>query len=381
MSTKTKILEPPKRKTEVQRPAATTQVQAPAVEIKKKETEAVAPTNVVNNATEAMKTVTPMENTPSFLPKEVAQRSKTPTDEDVAKRNMEEFRKWYEKQDGLTDEERAKRDKARAAKSIFATIGDGLASIANLHSTINYAPNMDLTSGMEKLRTRWDKEDAEGRAKAREALSLYQQMKAAQRAEDEIKHRNKREEIADKRYEEEKKYRAKKDAEAKAAQERAEQWAKEKFNKELEADNKRHEATLNNQRNIAYMRQQGNDGNPFKVMISDTETLNIPDKIWKEPANISSIYKALPEHLKQQAIERYATKDGQPTIDFKTGKEVQKYKPMTVQQMRQAIGDFLSDSDAIDAQNVARRLAGQEVSSGLGWGTKKHTTDDEEIDW
>ena len=371
MSTKKKILEPPKPKTEVRQPAATTQIQAPAVEIEKKETEAVAPTNVVNNATEAMKTVTPMENTTSFLPKEVAQRSKPPTDEDVAKRNMEEFRKWYEKQDGLTDEERAKRDKARAAKSIFATIGDGLASIANLHSTINYAPNMDLTSGMEKLRTRWDKEDAEGRAKAREALSLYQQMKAAQRAEDEIKHRNKREEIADKRAEEEVKWRREQAAKTEAARAAAALQAQANIDREFEykkendkanraqqaAQFKEREARLANHNGGA----GGNKG-AVELILGDEETVYVPKTSWENKENLSAIFHSLPAEIQEQAKAEFGFDDG---IDHVTGKK--KYKPLTNAQMRNAVGKYLSHPDSEKARDYVRKLANKASKQTRDW--------------
>lgn len=289
--------------------------------------------------------------------------------EDAEMRNRQMLRD-YVASGGMTPEERENQKRSRAASQILATIGDGLSAISNLHYTTQYAPNAEQHSGVQYLTDKWKRDDDERRDNFLKGTSLYQQMQAAKRAEDELKYRRDRDALANKRYEEEKKYRAKKDAEAKAAQERAEQWAKEKFQAELEADNKRHEATLKNQRNIAYMRQQGNDGNPFKVMISDKETLNIPLKIWDDDSNISSIYKALPEHLKEQAKKRYATEKGKE-YDSEKKEMVTIYKPMTAQQMRQAIGDFLSDSDAVDAQNIARRLAGQEVVQ---------STKDEEIE-
>lgn len=281
--------------------------------------------------------------------------------EDAEMRNRQMWRD-YVMSGGQTPEEREKQKRSRAASKIFAAIGDGLSALSNLHYTTQYAPNVEQRSGVQYLTDKWKGEDDERRDNFLKGTSLYQQMQAAKRAEDELKYRRDRDALANKRYEEEKKYRAKKDAEAKAAQERAEQWAKEEFNKEQEATNKRHEATLKNQRDIAYIKEHDSgDKGTTDIILTDSETLKIPNRVLKEAANISTIYNALPEHLKQQAIERYATKDGKPTIDFKTGKEVQKYKPMTAQQMRQAIGDFLSDSDAVDAQNIARRLAGQEV--------------------
>ena len=360
MSTKAKILEPP-RKTEVQK-TATTQVADPIV---KKEHAAVATESLGKELASKPVIDAGKGNDPNIIvPKQ--------TPEEIAQRNVSEFRKWYETEDGLTDEEREKRDKARAAQTVISAIGDGLSSIANLHYTTQYAPNIEFTNGIEQLRNRWYKEDAERKAKYRESLSLYQQMQAAKRAEDEIKRRKEREKIADERYEEEKKYRAKKDAEAAASQQRAEQWAKEKFNKELEADNKRHEATLKNQRVIEGMRQQeATDKNSIPIFLSETEEVRIPKSIWNNKDRIAEVYEALPAALKEQAVERYATKDGEPHNDFVHKKELQKYKPMTWQQMQQAIGAFLADPDATKAQNIVRRLAGEATVDTRDWSKYK----------
>lgn len=291
--------------------------------------------------------------------------------EDAEMRNRQMLRD-YVASGGMTPEERENQKRSRAASQILATIGDGLSAISNLHYTTQYAPNAEQHSGVQYLTDKWKRDDDERRDNFLKGTSLYQQMQAAKRAEDELKYRRDRDALEAKRYEEEKKYRAKKDAEAKAAQERAEQWAKEKFRAEQEAAKQRLDATLKNQRDIAYMKEQDSgDKNTIPVFLSDTEEVRIPRHIWDNKERIAKVYNALPENLKQQAVERYATKDGKPTIDFKTGKEVQKYKPMTSAQMQQAIGAFLSDSDAVDAQNIARRLAGQEVVQ---------STKDEEIE-
>lgn len=380
MSTKNKILGSQKKESVIQEPVATTK---PI----KKNTESVAPANVVKNAEKNMREQAAVQ-TAKADPNAI--QVERPTEQEVQKRNVEAFRKSMDDMSGLTEEEKRKRDRARAVQSLFATIGDGLSAIVNLNGAANYAPYVRPTSSLKTLQAKWDKQDKEDSARARENLTLYQQMKAAQRAEDEIKHRNKREEIADKRAEEEVKWRREQAAKTEAARTAAALQAQQnvdrefEYKKENDKANRAQQAAQFKEREARLANQNGGAGgnkNTTDIILTDSETLKMPNSVLKEPANVSSIYKALPEHLKQQAIERYATKDGQPTIDFRTGKEVQKYKPMTAQQMRQAIGDFLSDSDAIDAQNVARRLAGQEVSSGLGWGTKKHTTDDEETDW
>ncbi|MBO7314459.1 MAG: hypothetical protein J6U49_02215 [Alistipes sp.] len=228
-----------------------------------------------------------------------------PSQEETSVRNANLYHEWLENQDGLTDEERNKRDKSRAIRSILAAVGDGVSAIANLHGTTKYAPNMQMTSSLHSLQDRWDKEDKEGKEDARNKLSLYQQMQAAKRAEDEIKHRRDREKIADERYEEEKKYRAKKDAEAAAAQERAAEWAKEKLNIELEATNKRHEATLKNQRDIAQMANdraiataqanaaKGVRGKKLGFSDGDNNEVSIYENVWKP--SMQQVYNAMIE--------------------------------------------------------------------------------------
>lgn len=300
--------------------------------------------------------------------------------EDAEMRNRQMLRD-YVASGGMTPEEREKQKRSRAASKIFAAIGDGLSALSNLHYTTQYAPNVEQRSGVQYLTDKWKGEDDERRDNFLKGTSLYQQMQAAKRAEDELKYRRDRDALANKRYEEEKKYRAKKDAEAKAAQERAEQWAKEKFNIELEADKARHEATLKNQRDIAYIKEHDSgDKDTIPVFLSDTEEVRVPRHIWNNKDRIAEVYEALPDNLKEQAIKRYATENGKE-YDSEKKEWVTIYKPMTAQQMQQAVGAFLADPEAIKAKNLTRRLAGQEVASGLGWGTKKHTTDDEETDW
>lgn len=227
-----------------------------------------------------------------------------PTSEESFKKNTNLYHEWLEN-GGLTEEERKKRDKSRAIRSILAAVGDGISAIVNLHGTTKYAPNMQLTSSLKSLQDRWDKEDKEGKEEAQKRLSLYQQMQAAKRAEDEIKYRRDREKIADERYKEEKEYRAKKDAEAAAAAERAQQWAREKFNIEQQGIRDRHEATLKNQRAIAQMANdreiataqanaaKGVRGKKLGFSDGDKNEVSIYENVWKP--SMQQVYDAMIE--------------------------------------------------------------------------------------
>lgn len=87
-----------------------------------------------------------------------------------------------------------------------------------------------------------------------------------------------------------------------------------------------------------------------------------------------------PDNLKEQAIKRYATEKGKK-YDSEKKEMVTTYNPMTWQQMQQAVGAFIADPEATKAQNLTRRMAGEDAPKGLGWGETEHTTDDEQTDW
>lgn len=305
-----------------------------------------------------------------------------PTSEETFAKNANLYHKWLEN-GGLTEEERKKRDKSRAIRSILAAVGDGVSAIVNLHGTTKYAPNMQLTSSLKSLQDRWDKEDKEGKEAAQKKLSLYQQMQAAKRAEDEIKHRRDREALADERYDKEFAYRKQKDREdrevrAEAARLAAEQWQKTfDQNKKVHEDNLAERKRNNNMVNARVI-ATAEDKNTIPVFLSDTEEVRIPKHIWNNKDRIAEVYEALPDALKEQAVERYATK-----LKYDHVAKKQLYKPMTWQQMQQAVGAFIADPEATKAQDLARRLAGEATKDtrGLGWGATSNTTDDSQTDW
>lgn len=307
-----------------------------------------------------------------------------PTSEESFMKNASLYHEWLEN-GGLTEEERKKRDKSRAIRSILAAVGDGVSAIANLHGTTKYAPNMQLTSSLKSLQDRWDKEDKEGKEEAQKRLSLYQQMEAAKRAEDAMRYRKERDKVADERYAAEVEYGKQKDKEdraarAEAARVQAEQWQKTFDQKKKEHEDKLAERRRNNNMVHALAIITAQDKNTIPVFLSDTEEVRVPKHIWNNKDRIAEVYEALPDNLKEQAIKRYATEKGKK-YDSEKKEMVTTYKPMTWQQMQQAVGAFIADPEATKAQNLTRRMAGEDAPKGLGWGETEHTTDDEQTDW
>lgn len=218
-----------------------------------------------------------------------------PTSEESFMKNASLYHEWLEN-GGLTEEERKKRDKSRAIRSILAAVGDGVSAIANLHGTTKYAPNMQLTSSLKSLQDRWDKEDKEGKEEAQKRLSLYQQMEAAKRAEDAMRYRKERDKVADERYAAEVEYRKQKDKEDRAARAEAARVQAEQWQKTFDQKKKEHEdkmvhalaiktAQANSAKGVRGDRLGFSDGNKNKV--------SIYENVWKP--SMQQVYNAIIE--------------------------------------------------------------------------------------
>lgn len=388
MSAKDNILTPPKPKQvqEVKKPVATSQANqaevVPAEPIVKKESPNVTPTQL----SKALDIDASMERVPdkSILPADVAQAGKL-SDEEIRRRKVAAYRKQIDEMSGLTEEERKKQEKARNIQAILATVGDGVSALANLHYTSQYAPNVKQSSALKGLQDRWDKEDKERKGEAREAMSFYQQMDAVQRAEDAMRYRKERDKVADERHAAEVEYRKQKDKEDREARAEAARVEGERWKMKLDQDKKIHEDNLaerkrKNDMDNARAIATAQDKNTIPVFLSDTEEVRVPKHILNNKDRIAEVYEALPDNLKEQAIKRYATVK-ETKYDREKGEDVTIYKPMTWQQMQQAVGAFIADPEAVKAQNLARRMAGEDAPKGLGWGATEHTTDDEQTDW
>lgn len=293
MSAKDNILTPPKHKKEEGKPIEP---------IIKRETLPVTP----RQAAKAMDIDASMESVAdkSILPAKVAQVGQL-SPEEIQQRKVATFRKWEDEQFGLTEEERKKQEKARNIQAILATVGDGVSALANLHYTSKYAPNVKQSSALKDLQARWDKEDKERKGEAREAMSLYQQMEAVQRAEDAMRYRKERDKVADERHAAEVEYRKQKDKEdraarAEAARVQAEQWQKTFDQKKTEhEDNLTERKRNNNMRNAqAIATAQANfakgvRGDRLGFSDGNKNEVSIYENVWKP--SMQQVYKAIIE--------------------------------------------------------------------------------------
>ncbi len=306
------------------------------------------------------------------------------------KRNVEAFREFYSKEKGekvLTPEEEEKARKRARSKALINAIGDGISAMANLYYTTKGAPDAYTPSGSLSRagRARYDRMMADRDRRRRElnmeADKMYNLYKEEERAKEALAYRRAQDKKAEMRYQEEQDYRRKKDKEDREARTEAARVEGERWQKMFDLKVKQYEETkrknnMDNALSIATAQEK----NTIPVFLSDTEEVRIPTHIWNNKDRIAAVYEALPDNLKEQAIKRYATVK-ETKYDSEKKDDVIIYEPMTWQQMQQAVGAFIADPEAVKAQNLARRMAGQDVPKGLGWGATKHTTDDEQTDW
>lgn len=384
MSAKDNILTPPKPKQvqEVKKPVATSQANqaevVPAEPIVKKESPNVTPTQL----SKALDIDASMERVPdkSSLPADVAQAGKL-SDEEIRRRKVTEYRKKVDEMSGLTEEERKKQEKARNIQAILATVGDGVSALANLHYTSKYAPNVKQSSALKGLQERWDKEDKERKGEAREAMSLYQQMEAVQRAEDAMRYRKERDKVADERHAAEVEYRKQKDKEDREARAEAARVEGERWKMKLDQDKKIHEDNLaerkrkndmDNARAITTAQAnsaKGVRGDRLGFSDGNENEVSIYENVWKP--SMQQVYKAI---IEDGAYEM--------TLDEK----INGVKPTNIESIvkqnwtkspkARAIMYALSK---IDPATMTSEV--EDAPKGLGWGATEHTTDDEQTDW
>lgn len=308
------------------------------------------------------------------------------------KRNVEAFREFYSKEKGekvLTPEEEEKARKRARSKALINAIGDGISAMANLYYTTKGAPDAYTPSGSLSRagRARYDRMMADRDRRRRElnmeADKMYNLYKEEERAKEALAYRRAQDEKAEMRYQEEQAYRRKKDKDDQEARAVAAKQSQDNWQKKFDEDQRQFEARqaeTKRYHNMVDSRSTTDKNDTIPVFLSDTEEVRVPKHIWNNKDRIAEVYEALPDNLKEQAIKRYATVK-ETKYDRKKGEDVIIYKPMTWQQMQQAVGAFIADPEAAKAQNLTRRMAGQDAPKGLGWGATKHTTDDEQTDW
>lgn len=282
----------------------------------------------------------------------------------LTQNNSEELKRLsYETMTKMLNEQgeqaRAKKaedeEKRRRRKQLFNAIGDGVAALSNLYFTTQGAPSVEYNprnSLTARARARWDAIDANRKAEEEKAYVLQQQ--AMDRALKEAKER---------RAEQRQTERDKKDDEYRQKQldQQAQQFAQnlelQRYRAELEAQAKKEgfqnkkelEEYKQGQLNARANAKQGGSSGTTPIYLQSGEVINVPSKAISEAKNVSRIYNAFPEWIKEAAFEKYNL--GKYTDADK--------KQLTPTQMSQIIGEYIGHPDAAGAQNIIRELAGQ----------------------
>lgn len=328
--------------------------------------------------------ITPKEDNVLTADKAAAERNRIATDtqaaltqnhpEEVKRLNYETMTKMLNEQG---EQGRAKKaedeEKRRRRKQLFNAIGDGVAALSNLYFTTQGAPSVQYDprgSLSARSQARWDAIDANRKAEEEKAYVLQQQ--AMDRALKEAKERRaeqrqaerdrKNDEYRQKQLDQRAKYqtqnldlqryRAGLEAQAK----------KESFQNKKELEEYK-QGQLNARANV---KQRGSSGNT-PIYLQSGEVINVPSKAMSSKENVSRIYNAFPDWVKEAAFEKY-----------NLGKYNDK-KQLTPTQMSQIIGEYIGHPDAAEAQNIIRELAGVR-RQGLGWG-KASNSNSNETDW
>lgn len=328
--------------------------------------------------------ITPKEDNVLTADKAAAERNRIATDtqaaltqnhpEEVKRLNYETMTKMLNEQG---EQGRAKKaedeEKRRRRKQLFNAIGDGVAALSNLYFTtqgapsVQYDPRGSLTA---RSQARWDAIDANRKAEEEKAYVLQQQ--AMDRALKEAKERRDEQRQAEKDRKNDE-YRQKQLDQK--AQYQAQNLDLQRYRAELEAQAKKEsfqnkkeleeykQGQLNARANV---KQGGSSGNT-PIYLQSGEVINVPSKAMSSKENVSRIYNAFPDWVKEAAFEKY-----------NLGKYNDK-KQLTPTQMSQIIGEYIGHPDAAEAQNIIRELAGVR-RQGLGWG-KASNSNSNETDW
>lgn len=294
--------------------------------------------------------------------------------EEIKKYNLAQMNKMIK---AAGEEGEAKRqeteDKRRRRIALFNALGDGISALANLYFTSKGAPSIQYDprgSLSARQQARWDAIDAN--RKAEEEKAYIRQQQAMDKALKEAKERRdeQRQAEIDRKNDE---YRQKQLDQQ--AQYRAQNLDLQRYRADLEAQAKKEsfqnkkgleeykQGQLNARANV---KQGGSSGNT-PIYLQSGEVINVPSKAMSSKENVSRIYNAFPDWVKEAAFEKY-----------NLGKYDDK-KQLTPTQMSQIIGEYIGHPDAAEAQNIIRELAGAR-RQGLGWG-KASNSNSNETDW
>lgn len=295
--------------------------------------------------------------------------------EEIKKYNLAQMNKMIKA--AGEEEEEAKRqeteDKRRRRIALFNALGDGISALSNLYFTSKGAPSVQYDprgSLSARQQARWDAIDAN--RKAEEEKAYVRQQQAMDKALKEAKERRDEQRQAEKDRKNDE-YRQKQLDQK--AQYQAQNLDLQRYRADLEAQAKKEsfqnkkeleeykQGQLNARANV---KQGGSSGNT-PIYLQSGEVINVPSKAMSSKENVSRIYNAFPDWVKEAAFEKY-----------NLGKYNDK-KQLTPTQMSQIIGEYIGHPDAAEAQNIIRELAGAR-RQGLGWG-KASNSNSNETDW
>ena len=241
-------------------------------------------------------------------------------------------------------------EKRRKRAGIFNAISDGIAALANVYFTSKGAPAVvydENNSLSARARARWDKMDAE-----RKTEEAKQYLRDKERREEENrlaleKYNKERQAILDEERREDRRWQKeyqqqtlenqKEIAELNAAVRR------EGYIAANERDAARQKAIT--YRSLVKGKKDASQKSVTPLYLGEGEVVEVSTNALRENKNISAIYNALPETIKQEAFKR-----------FNLGK-YDNLKQLTPAQMEQIIGEYIEDDGAEEARKIIRSLA------------------------
>jgi hypothetical protein len=249
-------------------------------------------------------------------------------------------------------------EKRRNRKRIFNAIGDGVAALSNLYFTTKGAPSVKYDprgSLSARAQARWDAIDTIRNEEAdKQYMRDYQAREAELRRAREARLEAQNEALAQYRQEalENRKEieQIKRDRDWEKLQE---QFRQNQAMEEQKQQGRETVAKINatNRANIVQTQEEGKNtraalggGSVTPVYLQNGEVINVPKNALNEEINVSRIYNALPDSIKQAAFEKY-----------NLGEYVEK-KQLTPTQMRVIVGEYMNHPDAKEVHNILREL-------------------------
>lgn len=278
-----------------------------------------------------------------------------------------------------TPEEVEKEKRKQKQQKIFAAIGDAISAMSNIYFTSHYSPNAwDANNSMsKKTRERWDKLNKERQENQRTYMDGYLRAMAMddekarddrnwrhtlereeitdKRYEDEIQHRDKREGIEDKRYDDNIEHRNQREAVEDDHWQRSFAEGQRQFNVTSAQNQQR--INIESKR-LAHEMQ--NNGSVTFALGTGKGTITI-SKGALNSTNVAYVFSKLPESIRNQ-VHGEGTKVKVPIKNAQgrpTGKYEEKivYGPPTTEAMLIAIGTNIETCP--DAQAALKEVSGK----------------------